>query len=253
MPAGYTLRDRSEGACQNGMPAGYTLRDCSKGAQAMQEFGINGKNMGKIFCIMGKSSSGKDTLYKQILKTKDLPLSQIILYTTRPIRFGETNGVEYFFVDEQRLKELEAEGKVIEVRAYHTVCGVWKYFTVNDGQIDLAEQNYLMITTLEAYTRFRDYFGASSVESVYVEVEDGLRLKRALEREMLQKEPKYAELCRRFLADTEDFSEEKLKAAGIKNRFLNEDLENTRKEITSYIRSVLRNCDMAGYDIEKGV
>ena len=209
--------------------------------------------MGKIFCIMGKSSSGKDTLYKEILKTRDLPLSQIIIYTTRPIRFGETNGVEYFFVDEQRLRELESEGKVIEVRAYHTVCGVWKYFTVNDGQIDLKEQNYLMITTLEAYTKFRDYFGASAVVPIYVEVEDGLRLKRALEREMLQKEPKYAELCRRFLADTEDFAEEKVKAAGIEKRFLNEDLEDTRKEITSYIRSILRKCNMVENDIGKGV
>lgn len=190
---------------------------------------------------MGKSSSGKDTLYKEILKTKDLCLSRIIIYTTRPIRFGESNGTEYFFVNEQRLKELEEEGKVIELRAYHTVCGVWKYFTVNDGQIDLTGQNYLVIATLEAYTRFRNYFGASSVVPVYVEVEDGLRLKRALEREMLQKEPKYAELCRRFLADTEDFSEDKLNAAGIQKRFLNEDLEQTKNRITSYIRSVLRN------------
>lgn len=190
---------------------------------------------------MGKSSSGKDTLYKEILKTKDLCLSRIIIYTTRPIRFGESNGTEYFFVNEQRLKELEEEGKVIELRAYHTVCGVWKYFTVNDGQIDLMGQNYLVIATLEAYTRFRNYFGASSVVPVYVEVEDGLRLKRALEREMLQKEPKYAELCRRFLADTEDFSEDKLNAAGIQKRFLNEDLEQTKNRITSYIRSVLRN------------
>lgn len=197
--------------------------------------------MGKIFCIMGKSSSGKDTLYKEILKTKDLRLSQIIIYTTRPIRFGEADGTEYFFVDEQRLKELEEEGKVIEVRAYHTVCGIWKYFTVNDGQIDLTRRNYLLITTLEAYIKIRDYFGASMVEPVYVEVEDGLRLKRALEREMLQSEPKYAELCRRFLADTEDFSEEKLEAAGIKKRFFNEDLEQTRKKIASYIRKVLQN------------
>lgn len=212
-----------------------------------------GKNMGKIFCIMGKSSSGKDTLYKEILKTKDLPLSQIIIYTTRPIRFGETNGVEYFFVDERRLKELESEDKVIEIRAYHTVCGVWKYFTVNDGQIDLTKQNYLVITTLEAYISFRDYFGAASVEPVYVEVEDGLRLKRALEREMLQKEPKYAELCRRFLADTEDFAEEKIKAAGIEKRFFNENLEDTRKEITLYIRSILQSCSMAENDMEREV
>ena len=208
--------------------------------------------MGKIFCIMGKSSSGKDTLYKEILKIKDLHLSQIILYTTRPIRFGKTDGIEYFFVDEGRLKELEKEGRVIEVRAYHTVCGVWKYFTVNDGQIDLTERNYLMITTLKAYMKIRDYFGASAVEPVYVEVEDGLRLRRALEREALQREPGYAELCRRFLADTEDFSEEKLQAAGIKKRFFNEDLEQTKREIISYIRGMLQHGGTAEQEVKEG-
>ena len=51
--------------------------------------------MGKIYYIMGKSSSGKDTLYKELLQR--LPeLKPLILYTTRPMREGERNGVEYF-------------------------------------------------------------------------------------------------------------------------------------------------------------
>lgn len=192
--------------------------------------------MGKIFCIMGKSSSGKDTLYKQMIKDESLQVFGVVPYTTRPIRSGETEGAEYFFTDEKRLKELADAGKVIEVRAYHTVYGVWKYFTVDDGQIDLDKRSYLMITTLEAYGRIRDYFGDSCVIPVYVEVEDGVRLQRALIRERLQEEPKYAEMCRRFLADTEDFSEEKLAAAGIKKRFINEKLEDAYQEIAAYIR-----------------
>lgn len=195
--------------------------------------------MGKIFCIMGKSSSGKDTLYKQILKDKLLQFSQIVPYTTRPIRSGETDGVEYFFTDETMLRQLEAEGKVIEVRAYDTVHGVWKYFTVDDGQIHLENQNYLIIVTLEAYTKIRDYFGAEFVVPIYIEVEDGIRLRRALDREDLQKKPKYAELCRRFLADTKDFSEEKLLAAGIHKRFLNQNIETIHKEVTEYIRTLV--------------
>ncbi len=59
---------------------------------------------------------------------------------------------------------------------------------------------------------------------IYLEVEDGLRLVRALERERRQDEPKYAEMCRRFLADEEDFSEENLIKSGITERFCNEDL-----------------------------
>lgn len=195
--------------------------------------------MGKIFCIMGKSSSGKDTLYKQILKDGSLHFSQIVPYTTRPIRSGETEGVEYYFTDEKKLRQLEDEGKVIEVRAYDTVHGVWKYFTVDDGQIHLENQNYLIIVTLEAYTKIRDYFGVKSVVPIYIEVEDGIRLRRALDREDLQKKPKYAELCRRFLADTKDFSEEKLLAAGIHKRFLNKNIETIHKEVTEYIRTLI--------------
>ena len=83
-------------------------------------------------------------------------------------------------------------------------------------------------------------------------MEDGLRLRRALEREALQREPGYAELCRRFLADTEDFSEEKLQAAGIKKRFFNEDLEQTKREIISYIRGMLQHGGTAEQEVKEG-
>lgn len=192
--------------------------------------------MGKIFCIMGKSSSGKDTLYKLILENEDLHLSRIVPYTTRPIRSGEQNGVEYFFVDDKKLEELEKANKVIEIRAYDTIHGIWKYFTVDDGQIQLENHNYLMITTLEAYEKMLHYFGISVMVPIYIEVDDGIRLQRALDREKLQDTPKYAELCRRFLADTEDFSEEKLAHAGIEKRFYNETLGKTCEKITDYIR-----------------
>lgn len=195
--------------------------------------------MGKIFCIIGKSSSGKDTLYKQILKDGALGLLRIVPYTTRPIRFGETNGMEYFFTDEKGLLEFRRMGRVIEARSYQTVHGVWSYFTVNDGQIDLEKYNYLMITTLEAYVKIRDYFGFSAVRPVYIEVEDGVRLRRAIERESREEKPKYAELCRRFLADEKDFSEEKVRAAGIDRVFRNEDLLETQREITEYIRKLM--------------
>ena len=46
---------------------------------------------------------------------------------------------------------------------YDTVYGIWWYFTVDDGQIDLSEQNYLMIGTLEAYTKMIAYFGAEAI------------------------------------------------------------------------------------------
>ena len=60
-------------------------------------------------------------------------------------------------------------------------------------------------------------------------------MSRALCRERMQENPKYEELCRRFLADAKDFSEEKLKEAGITRRFVNQDLDETKKEIRELI------------------
>ena len=57
--------------------------------------------MGKIFYLMGKSSSGKDTIYKRLMADTSLGLKNIVLYTTRPIRQGERDGMEYYFVDEK--------------------------------------------------------------------------------------------------------------------------------------------------------
>ncbi len=193
--------------------------------------------MGKVFCLMGKSASGKDTIYRQLLLSEELKLNKIIPYTTRPIREREKDGVQYFFVDEKRMHELEAEGRIIECRHYDTVHGVWYYFTVDDSQVDLEHKDYLIIGTPESYISVRDYYGEGRVVPIYIELDDGVRLQRALNRENGQKEPRYEEMCRRFLADARDFSEEKLKAAGIDNRFPNDDLTECIFDITSFIRS----------------
>lgn len=194
--------------------------------------------MGKICYIMGKSSSGKDTVFKR-LKERMPEFRTITLYTTRPIRVGETDGVEYHFVDESKLKEMQENGCVIEMRSYHTKHGVWTYFTADDGQIHLDSSHYLVIGTLQSYEAMLGYFGQDKMIPIYIEVEDGLRLQRALERERMQAEPKYAEMCRRFLADQEDFSEENIKNAGIKRRFINQDMEMCLREIQDYLRAEL--------------
>lgn len=195
--------------------------------------------MGKIFCLMGKSACGKDTIYKQILSDGNLPLKTLIPYTTRPIRDGETNGVEYYFLTDEQQQLLERQGKIIELRAYQTMHGLWKYFTVNDHQLNLADNHYLIIGTLESYLRLQEYFGADLLVPLYIKLESGERLQRALNRERLQTEPKYTELCRRFLADEEDFSTENLQHAGISTAFVNNDITQCIKEILTYIKEHL--------------
>lgn len=187
--------------------------------------------MGKIFYMIGKSACGKDTIYRMLLEKRP-SLKTYIMYTTRPMRDGERDGETYHFTDEGTIRAFRSDGLLIESRTYETVKGPWTYATVDDGQIDLSAGDYLIPGgTLESYLSLRDHFGADNIVPVYIEVDDGERLKRAIEREEQQEIPKYKEMCRRFLADSEDFSEDKLESAGIRRRFVNENSAECAEEI----------------------
>lgn len=194
-------------------------------------------SMGQIYCILGKSAAGKDRMYRCLKEDSSLGLRGITPYTTRPRRKEETDGEEYHFIDEAQLEAFCREGKVIEVRTYQTVHGPWSYATVDDGEIHPEKQDYLVVGVLDSFLSLRDFFGADRVIPLYLEVEDGERLSRALLREKAQVEPHYEEMCRRFLADSEDFSEEKLAAAGIGQRYRNEDFETCLSELAAVIRA----------------
>lgn len=196
--------------------------------------------MGKIFYLMGKSASGKDTLYK-ILRGDFPDFRPVTMYTTRPIREGEHDGQEYHFVSQEECLKLESAGKVIERRTYQTVLGPWDYFTVDDGQIDLQNHSYLMLGTLESFEKIQAYYGREAIYPIYIELDDGIRLERAIARERKEKVPNYREVCRRFMADEDDFSEDKLEKLHLPKRYWNEDLYNCAAEIERDIQFMNRS------------
>ena len=194
----------------------------------------------KIIYIMGKSSVGKDTVYK-ILKEK-IDVKPYVLYTTRPIRTGEREGIDYNYLTNEEMEKYSQEEncKVIESRTYNTIYGPWTYATILDNQF-LSGKDLLMTGTLESYNAILKYFKDKEnikIIPVYIEVEDGIRLERALKREKEQSNPKYVELCRRFIADNQDFSEENINKSGIKKRFQNNNLDNCVDEIVEYLKTV---------------
>lgn len=190
----------------------------------------------KIVYLFGKSACGKDSIYRKLLADSSLHLRKAVLYTTRPMRDGEEEGREYHFITPKQEQELEQQGRVIEKRLYHTVYGPWIYLTADDGQFE-GDACFLMQGTLESYLSVRDYFGADKVLPVYIEVEDGERLMRAIARERTQEVPKYREMCRRFIADDDDFSEENLRRGGVVRRYENIRLDDCVEEIKSSIRA----------------
>lgn len=190
--------------------------------------------IGKIYVIMGKSATGKDTIYHELL-VRHNNIIPVIPYTTRPIRAGEKNGKEYYFVTEKKFWELNESGNVIEYRFYKTMHGIWYYFTANDNQFQNLDNIYCLISTISGYIKLKNFFGKNRVVPIYIEVPDITRIQRSLSREAHQKNPCVSEVCRRFLADEKDFSEENITFAGIQNRIINENLEEALSEIEKII------------------
>lgn len=186
--------------------------------------------MGKIFYIMGKSSSGKDSIYKELVNDTQLGLQKVTLYTTRPIREGETDGVEYHFVTKDEMLKL----KLIEMRTYNTIQGEWCYATADDERINDCN-DYIIIGTLESYSKFVNYYGRERLVPIYIEVDSYTRLTRALNREKQQEVPDYDELCRRYLADEKDFAKEKIEELHIDVKFENIDFKKCVSDIKKYI------------------
>lgn len=189
----------------------------------------------QIIYIMGKSSAGKDTIYKKLKEILDI--DPYVLYTTRPMRKGEQEGIDYNYITEDILKNLK--GKVIESRTYNTVYGPWTYATVIDNQFN-SHKDLIMTGTLESYNKVKEYFlndKEIKILPIYIEVEDGIRLERALKRERQQDNPQYEEMCRRFISDSKDFSEENIINAGITKRFSNIDIEECINDIIKYINN----------------
>ena len=204
--------------------------------------------MGRFFYLIGKSATGKDTIAERLLLDDTLQLKRVVQYATRPIRDGEKEGREYHFITLDDADALEKSGKVIESRAYDTVYGIWKYLLVDDGGIDLCAQDYIAVGTIASYKKVREYFGEDRVVPIYIWVETGERLERALRRERNHDNPKYTEMCRRFISDEQDFSDEHLFEAGllnadgsVRNSFENMDLEECLGQIKAFIKEAGRS------------
>lgn len=187
-----------------------------------------------IYLLMGKSASGKDTVYSKIADilacahegsaasdpsdndgerneagkhddgadARAICVRPITTATTRPPRTGEIDGHEYSFITDAQMDEAIAARRAIDVRSYDTEHGIWRYAVLSDAVPD-AEPS-MMINTPEGASHLATRY-AGRIRRIYLRVDDGERLARALERERLQIVPRYAEMCRRFLADCSDF------------------------------------------------
>lgn len=206
--------------------------------------------MQNFIYIMGKSSSGKDTIHQRIKDKIDTNV--YVPYTTRPRRNNEQEGREYYFINREKFLELEKEQKVMENRDYDVFNSqgekdIWTYATIADNQWKKTG-DFLSIGTLESYISIKKYLNEHKERSlnlipVYITIDEQERERRARKREENQEKPNYEEMERRLKADNIDFSEEKIRQAGIgkKQTFENYDLDKCVEDIIKYIQKEIEN------------
>lgn len=157
---------------------------------------------------------------------------EVVSFTTRPMRVGEVEGKDYNFLTFKEFCKLE---DVVECRGYTTKGSdrEWYYGIRKSGFKD-ENGKYILIATLESFRSIEKYFPDDSIIPIYIKVGDETRLERMMIREKKQGRANYREICRRFLADDDDFME----ADSWGKYFINDDLNKCVEEIIEYIRGL---------------
>ena len=149
----------------------------------------------KLFCILGKSGAGKTTVADSVSRYTNTPL--VVTSTSRPIREGEINGVDYFFRSRKELVDLHKQGLLAEYNIYNN----WLYAT-EVSQVDLSNSSKIIVVDINGYEQLKNVVGEENVVGIYLSVSDKERLLRALNRE---DKPNCGEICRRFMSDKDLF------------------------------------------------
>lgn len=186
--------------------------------------------MRKIFTIMGKASTGKDTLTKMLHERTELPIA--LSFTTRPMRNGETQGFEYDFITEKDFWDMHGCGLLAEYTSYDVAGGdTWHYGLTKE---ELEKSEYvLVIVNPDGFNQIKEIYG-DKVCSILIDAPADIRIKRYLDRDIVT-ETKAEECCRRFLADQKDF-----KDVVTDYTITNEgELETVYKELESKVRMEL--------------
>lgn len=154
-----------------------------------------------ILILCGKSGSGKDAILKKLVERGFTP---IVSTTSRPIRSGETDGVEYNFVSREKFEKLIEYNELIEYRTYDTLVGgvpdVW-YYGIVKTTLDEREK-YVVILDVKGTTEFVRHFGKDSCYVAYITAPDDIRTERAMSRGSFDQ----YEWDRRMKADCIDFN-----------------------------------------------
>lgn len=153
----------------------------------------------KLIAIIGRSASGKDYLFRQTLN-QNPDLNPVIHYTTRPRRDGEIEGKDYFFTTETEFQQKEDNHEFFFITSFRD----WRY-GIDSNSFDSKKINIGIFNPFELrqlHEFFKNKFQLIIVET---QADEQSRYQRSLKRLQPFDEENLREMCRRNLADKEDF------------------------------------------------
>lgn len=135
-----------------------------------------------LIILTGKSGAGKDTVLKELVN--EYEFTPIVSVTSRPIRNGEKEGVDYNFITREDFFNRIENGSLLEYRKYDTKVGgvpdTWYYGSPNYLLED--DKDYVKVLDPTGARTFVEHYGADKCFVVYINTSDKLREERAKER-----------------------------------------------------------------------
>jgi len=178
-----------------------------------------------LVCLLGKTASGKTAIRKKLIENGVKPN---ITYTSRPMREGETDHVDYHFLSDDEFQQKIDEGFFTEFKKYETKFGVWWYGSVLTNRDHCKDE--VIILTPEGYRDVKDKLD-EDVLSIYIYANNAT-IKERLKRRGDDK----VEAVRRFEHDLIDFKGIENEVDRIVYNNLNDDLDDVTGKIIKIMK-----------------
>lgn len=172
--------------------------------------------MTKLVCIVGESASGKDTVVRYL--RKEFNFKEVCSHTTRPMRSGETNGVEHWFDTKEEFDKLmEHEDNIcayVKLESKNSGVDGYEYCSTLED-IKNADMYVIDPTGIEY---MRNKFPDLDIFTIYIHASKKIRKERALKRDPSQEQAFEERYANEHEAFDNFFSNEKYDVAIINER-----------------------------------
>lgn len=181
-----------------------------------------------VVALIGKAGAGKDTIAKRLCQLHP-NYNMIISCTTRPMREGEEDGINYYYLSNEEFITHIINGDMLEVTEFNN----WQYGTLKST---LKDGINIGIFNPEGFCNLLSEKDLKVI-GFLIDCEDKIRLLRQLNRE---ESPDVKEIIRRFSADEKDFSDPYFLNAGGYSVILN----NTQQDIVCCVETIQRHIEI---------